>query len=112
MHVEQLADRPVTLAVRQFGLRDQRGDGRERPGGVGCLLRVTAPVALARQQLVSRLADFLRAHPEVRIELDLSEIDKLDASAIQLLIAIRRSDRMTLTGMTDALRARMAELGA
>lgn len=49
-------------------------------------------------------------HPH--IELDLSEIDKLDASAIQLLIAIRRSDRMTLTGMTDALRARMAELGA
>lgn len=37
------------------------------------LLRVTAPVALARQQLVSRLADFLRAHPEVRIELDLSD---------------------------------------
>lgn len=37
------------------------------------LLRVTAPVALARQQLVPRLADFLRAHPEVRIELDLSD---------------------------------------
>ncbi len=49
-------------------------------------------------------------HPQ--IELDLSEIDKLDASAIQLLIALRRSDRMMLTGMTDALRARMAELGA
>ena len=37
------------------------------------LLRVTAPVALARQQLVQRLAGFLRAHPEVRIELDLSD---------------------------------------
>ncbi|MCS6318883.1 MAG: STAS domain-containing protein [Nitrospira sp.] len=49
-------------------------------------------------------------HPQ--IELDLPEIDKLDASAIQLLIALRRSDRMVLTGMTDALRTRMAELGA
>lgn len=49
------------------------------------------------------------AHPQV--ELDLSEVDKLDASAIQLLIAIRRSERMVLTGMTDAIKARMAELG-
>lgn len=37
------------------------------------LLRVTAPVALARQQLVPLLADFLRQYPEVRIELDLSD---------------------------------------
>ena len=40
------------------------------PSGV---LRVTAPVALARQQIVPRLADFLRAHPEVRIELEMSD---------------------------------------
>ncbi len=37
------------------------------------LLRVTAPVALARQQIVPRLPAFLRAHPEVRIQLDLSD---------------------------------------
>jgi len=37
------------------------------------LLRVTAPVAFARQQLVPRLPDFLRAYPEVRLELDLSD---------------------------------------
>ncbi|MFT3718610.1 LysR family transcriptional regulator [Pseudorhodoferax sp.] len=37
------------------------------------LLRVTAPVAFARQQLVPRLPDFLRAHPQVRLELDLSD---------------------------------------
>lgn len=37
------------------------------------LLRLTAPVALARQQLLPRLPAFLRAHPEVRIELDLSD---------------------------------------
>ncbi|MEY8875766.1 MAG: LysR family transcriptional regulator [Leptothrix sp. (in: b-proteobacteria)] len=33
------------------------------------LLRVTAPVALGRQQIMPRLPDFLRAHPEVRLEL-------------------------------------------
>ena len=36
-------------------------------------LRVTAPVALARQQIVPLLPVFLRAHPEVRIELDLAD---------------------------------------
>lgn len=45
------------------------------------LLRVTAPVAFARQQLVPRLAEFLRAHPAVRIELDLS--DRLSALAME-----------------------------
>ncbi|EIM31293.1 transcriptional regulator, partial [Leptothrix ochracea L12] len=37
------------------------------------LLRVTAPVALGRQRIVPLLPDFLRAHPEIRIELDLSD---------------------------------------
>ena len=37
------------------------------------LIRLTAPVALTRQQLVPVLADFLRQHPQVRIELDLSD---------------------------------------
>jgi DNA-binding transcriptional LysR family regulator len=40
------------------------------PRGV---LRITAPVAFSRQQLVPRLPAFLREHPEVRIELDLSD---------------------------------------
>ena len=37
------------------------------------LLRVTAPVALARQQIMPLLPAFLRACPEVRIELDMSD---------------------------------------
>ncbi|XAH24001.1 LysR family transcriptional regulator [Xylophilus sp. GW821-FHT01B05] len=45
------------------------------------LLRVTAPVAFARQQLVPRLPDFLRAYPEVRLELDLS--DRLRSLAME-----------------------------
>ncbi|MDP4301038.1 LysR family transcriptional regulator [Leptothrix discophora] len=37
------------------------------------LLRVTAPVALGRQQIVPRLAGFLREVPEVRVELVLTD---------------------------------------
>ncbi|MDP2769428.1 MAG: LysR family transcriptional regulator [Giesbergeria sp.] len=46
---------------------------RDLAGAPRGLLRVTAPVALARQQLVPRLADFLREYPEVRLELDMSD---------------------------------------
>lgn len=54
------------------------------------LLRVTAPVAFARQQLVPRLPDFLRAHPDVRIELELS--DRLSSLAQEGFdLAIRHS---------------------
>ena len=54
------------IAHSYAGVRDLAGVPRG-------LLRVTAPVALARQQLVPLLAQFLRAHPEVRLELDLSD---------------------------------------
>lgn len=37
------------------------------------LIRVTAPVAFARQQLVPRLPEFLAAHPQIRIELNMSD---------------------------------------
>jgi DNA-binding transcriptional LysR family regulator len=44
-------------------------------------VRVTAPVAFARQQLVPRIAEFLREHPGIRIELDLS--DRLSSVATE-----------------------------
>jgi DNA-binding transcriptional LysR family regulator len=53
-------------------------DLAEQPSG---LLRVTAPVALARQQLVPLFAAFLQDFPDVRIELDLS--DRLSALATE-----------------------------
>lgn len=54
------------------------------------LLRVTAPVALGRQQLVPRLPEFIRQHPQVRIELDLS--DRLGALAQEGFdLAVRHS---------------------
>ena len=48
------------------GIRDLAATPRGR-------LRLTAPVALAHQQIVPLLPAFLRAHPQVRIELDLSD---------------------------------------
>lgn len=45
-------------------------DQAEQPSGV---LRVTAPVALGRQQIVPRMAAFLLAYPAVRVELELSD---------------------------------------
>ena len=57
------------------------------PRGV---LRVTAPVALARQQLVPHLAEFLRLHAEIHIELELS--DRLSSLATEGFdLAIRHS---------------------
>jgi DNA-binding transcriptional LysR family regulator len=54
------------------GVQDLVGE----PHGV---LRVSAPVALGRQQIVPRLAGFLRAYPQVRVELELT--DRLVAMA-------------------------------
>jgi DNA-binding transcriptional LysR family regulator len=48
------------------GVRDLAGEPRG-------LLRVSVPVALGRQQIVPRVADFLRAHPQIRVELELSD---------------------------------------
>lgn len=53
-------------------------DLADEPAG---LVRVTAPVAFARQQLVPRIAGFVRAHPKVRLELDMS--DRLSALATE-----------------------------
>jgi DNA-binding transcriptional LysR family regulator len=62
------ATRGAYLQIEQgfAGVQDLAGE----PHGV---LRVSAPVALGRQQIVPRLADFLRAHPQVRVELELSD---------------------------------------
>lgn len=67
---QQLADATgsafAQISTAFAGIKDLAAMPRGR-------LRVTAPVALARQQIVPRLPAFLRAHPEVRIELDLSD---------------------------------------
>ena len=65
---------------------------RDLAGVPSGLLRVTAPVAFARQQLAPRLTDFLRAYPEVRLELDMS--DRLSSLATEGFdLAIRHTAR-------------------
>ena len=67
---QQLADATgsafAQISTAFAGIKDLAATPRGR-------LRVTAPVALARQQIVPLLPAFLRDHPEVRIELDLSD---------------------------------------
>ncbi|WP_321893789.1 LysR family transcriptional regulator [Paraburkholderia tropica] len=59
-------------------------------------VRVTAPVAFARQQLVPRLAQFARANPEVRVQLELS--DRLTSIASEGFdLAIRHSAQVPET---------------
>jgi DNA-binding transcriptional LysR family regulator len=83
-------------------------DLAEQPGG---LLRVTTPVALARQQLVPLLADFLKNYPDVRIELDLS--DRLSALATEGFdLAIRHTARPPDTHVAWALCATASVLVA
>ena len=74
-------------------------DLAEQPSG---LLRVTAPVAFARQQLVPLFAAFLQDFPDVRIELDLS--DRLSALATEGYdLAIRHTARPPDTHVAWAL---------
>jgi len=63
---------------------------RELAGVARGLVRVTAPVAFARQQLLPKLPAFLRANPEVQVQLELS--DKLSSLAAEGFdLAIRHS---------------------
>lgn len=69
------AGQQLVEATREAYEQIERGfasvrDLAAEPRGV---VRVTAPVALGRQQIVPRLADFLRRYPQVRIEMDLSD---------------------------------------
>lgn len=51
------------------------------------LLRVTVPVAFARQQLLPRLPEFLTMYPDIRMELDLSDrIRSLSSDGFDLAI--------------------------
>jgi DNA-binding transcriptional LysR family regulator len=63
---------------------------REMAGVARGLIRVTAPVAFVRQQLVPRMSAFLRANPEVRVQLEVS--DRLSSIATEGFdLAIRHS---------------------
>ena len=105
--------RSVRLTEAGQRLVDETGDSfnaieqsfltvKESAGTPQGLLKVTAPVAFARQQLVTRLADFLKSHPHVRIELDLS--DRINSLALNGFdLAIRHTDQVPDTSVAWAL---------
>ena len=83
------------IAQRFAAVRDLAGT----PRGV---LRVTAPVALARQHLTPHLSAFLAQHPEIRLELDLSDrLASLPTEGFDL--AIRHTDAPPDTHVAWAL---------
>lgn len=80
----QLADqaRPAFAA-----LSSALGSVRDLAGEPRGLLRVTAPMALARQQILPRLPKLLNLYPELRVELDLSDrLVNLSAEGFDLAI--------------------------
>jgi DNA-binding transcriptional LysR family regulator len=69
---------------------------KEMAGVARGLIRVTAPVALARQQLVPKMSAFLRANPEVRVQLEAS--DRLTSIATEGFdLAVRHSSQVPET---------------
>jgi len=60
---------------------------RDSAGEIRGLVRLTAPVAFARQQLVPHLSGFLRQYPQVRIQLDVSDaLSSLAAEGYDLAV--------------------------
>jgi len=69
---------------------------REMAGVARGLVRVTAPVAFVRQQLVPRMSRFLRANPQVKVQLEVS--DRLSSIATEGFdLAIRHSAQVPET---------------
>jgi DNA-binding transcriptional LysR family regulator len=78
--VENTRDQYARIAASFASVREQA----ETPRG---LVRITAPVSFARQQLAPKLPAFLRAHPEVRVQLELSDrLSSLAAEGFDLAI--------------------------
>ena len=84
--VEELRDPFACIEQSFFGVRDAAGPVRG-------LVRVTAPVAFARQQLVPIVGDFLRAWPHIRLQLDVTDrLVSLSSEGFDL--AIRHSSAL------------------
>ena len=87
---------PFSEIMRSFiGIRDAQGPLRGR-------VRVTAPVAFARQQLVPHIIVFMRRYPQVRVQLEVSDrLVSLAAEGFDL--AIRHSDTLPETHVAQRL---------
>lgn len=67
---QQLADDTAAAFTR---IEQSFASVKDLAGTPRGLVRVTAPVALGRQHIAPLLAAFLRAYPEIRLELDLTD---------------------------------------
>lgn len=45
------------------------------------------------------------------LELDLTEVDRMDSSCVQLIVAATRTGRLTLTGFSSHIRDRFEQIG-
>jgi len=87
--VEDLRAPFSQIAQSFFSVRDSSGPLRG-------MIRVTAPVAFARQQLVPHITGFLRQHPQVRVQLEVSDrLISLSSEGFDL--AIRHSNNLPET---------------
>ncbi|TCZ28764.1 LysR family transcriptional regulator [Pantoea agglomerans] len=87
--VEELREPFARIEPSFFSVRDIAGPVRG-------LVRITAPVAFARQQLVPIIGEFLRDYPQVRLQLDVTDrIVSLSSEGFDL--AIRHSDTLPET---------------
>ncbi|NYS30449.1 LysR family transcriptional regulator [Pantoea sp. WMus005] len=87
--VEELREPFARINQSFFSVRDTAGPVRG-------LVRITAPVAFARQQLVPIIGEFLRDYPQVRLQLDVTDrIVSLSSEGFDL--AIRHSDTLPET---------------
>ncbi|HBV89821.1 MAG TPA: LysR family transcriptional regulator [Pantoea sp.] len=87
--VEELREPFARIEQSFFSVRDTAGPVRG-------LVRITAPVAFARQQLVPIIGEFLRDYPQLRLQLDVTDrIVSLSSEGFDL--AIRHSDTLPET---------------
>jgi DNA-binding transcriptional LysR family regulator len=94
--VDDLRDPFARIAQSFFSVRDEAGPVRG-------MVRITAPVAFARQQLVPIIGDFLREYPQVRLQLDVTDrLVSLGSEGFDL--AIRHSDNLPETHVALPLR--------
>ena len=87
--VEELREPFARIEQSFFSVRDTAGPVRG-------LVRITAPVAFARQQLVPIIGEFLRDYPQVHLQLEVTDrIASLSSEGFDL--AIRHSDTLPET---------------
>ena len=80
-----LAEHAARMLAEARAAEEIALDAAKRPAG---LIRVTAPMTLGLLQLTPLIADFLELHPEIEVELDLSDA-KVDIVAGGFDVALR-----------------------